>query len=296
MRRSLLALCLVGSIVPIASLASAQDAADAGAPIATTSATTTTAPTPTPTQTQAPTPTLTLTPSDQEPLRLGRLIELEADRARAKRYGGSAVEMIVGAGGVIAGALVFTTNTSGFDGSLLAVLGVAAIVGGGLQIVDGIISLVVESPMERLFNRYAPVAIDKTLSVTDRMRRGELMLEAMANAERTQRITGGASGIVLGVLLGGLAVFVGADNDIWNGVTNATTDRPLFTTVFALAATASIGEGIGKVMWERGAAEVAWEHWHAMHESVVVQTSKVHFTPMVGPTRGGAVAGFSLRF
>jgi hypothetical protein len=301
---------LVASIVPIASLASAQDATqDAGAPITTTTtntttttATTTAAPTattpPTPTVTTTPQTTVT-TPSEQEPLRLGRFVELEADRARAKRYGGSAVEMVVGAGGILSGALVFTLDTTGVDQSLVTVLdilGVASLIAGGLAVVDGIISLVVPSPMERLFDRYAPVAIDKSLSASDRLRRGELMLEAMANAERTQRITGAASSIVLAVLEAGLAIFVAADNDLWANDGNAGADRAIFTAAFALGAVTSLGDGIGKIVWERGAAEVAWEHWHSMHETVTVQTSKVKFTPSVAPIHGGAVAGFSLRF
>ena len=316
MRRSLLALALVSSIVPVASLANAQDATqDAGAPITTTTTTTTTttatttAPTATQTpttqtQTQTPPPAQTQAPtqhgvSEQEPFRLGRFVELEADRARAKRYGGSAVEMVVGAGGILSGALVFTIDTTNVDPSLVTVLdilGVASIIAGGLAVVDGIISLVVPSPMERLFDRYAPVAIDKSLSPSDRLRRGELMLEAMANAERTQRITGAASSIVLAVLEAGLAIFVAADNDLWANDGNADADRAIFTAAFALGAVTSLGDGIGKIVWERGAAEVAWEHWHTMHETVVVQTSKVKFTPSVAPIHGGAVAGFSLRF
>jgi len=319
MRRSLLALAFVSSIVPIASLANAQDATqDAGAPITTTTTTTTTAtttPTTTtaPTQTQTPaqtqpqtqtqTQTQTQAPPastlEQEPLRLGRLIELEADRARARRYGASAVEMVVGAGGIVSGALAFTIDTNGLDPgwtTLLDILGVASIVAGGLAIVDGIISLVVQSPTERLFERYAPVAIDKSLSASDRLRRGELMLEAMANAERTNRITGAATSIVLAVIEAGLAVFVAADNDLWVNDQNASADRAIFSAAFALGALTSLGEGIGKAMWERGAAEVAWEHWHSMHETVVVQTSKVKFTPMLGPTHNGAIAGFTLRF
>ncbi len=302
MRRSLLALALVSSIVPIASLANAQDAQpDGGAPITTTTATVTTPPTTTvaPPATTTATPPPQTTPSEQEPLRLGRFVELEAERARAKRYGGSAVEMVVGAGGILSGALVFTIDTTGVDSSLVTVLdilGVASIIAGGLALIDGIISLVVPSPMERLFDRYAPVAIDKSLSPSDRLRRGELMLEAMANAEHTQRITGAASSIVLAIIEAGLAIFVAADNDIWANDGNADADRAIFTAAFALGAITSLGDGIGKIVWERGAAEVAWEHWHSMHETVVVQTSKVKFTPTVGPVRGGAALGFSLRF
>ena len=297
-------MAFVSSIVPIASLSRAQDATqDAGAAVTTststststttaTATTTTTAPTPTPTQTATPASTL-----EQEPLRLGRLLELEADRARARRYGGSAVGMIVGAGTIVSGALVFGIDSGDPNlNTIVDMLGVFTMVMGGLQIVDGIISLVVPSPTERLFDRYAPIAIDKSLTAADRLRRGEMMLEAMANTERSQRTLNGASSIVVGVLLAGLGVFIGADNDLWGTDPSFSLDRAIITTSFELVAAASIAEGVGKVVWERGAAEVAWEHWHAMHETVVVQTSKVTLTPMFGPTHNGAMAGLSLRF
>lgn len=298
-------MAFVSSIVPIASLASAQDATqDAGAPITTTTTTTattatvtaTTAPTstPTPTQTQTPAPPST---SEQEPLRLGRFIELEGDRARARRYGSSAVGMLIGAGTIVSGALVFTIDSGDPTlNTVIDMLGVFSMIMGGVQVVDSLISFFVPSPMERLFDRYAPIAIDKSLTSADRLRRGEMMLEAMASSEHSQRTLNGVSSIVVGVLLAGVGIFIGADNDLWGTDPSLTFDRAIITTSFELIAASSIAEGVGKVVWERGAAEVAWEHWHAMHETVVVQTSKVHFTPMFGPTHNGAMAGFSLRF
>jgi hypothetical protein len=306
-------LTFIACVVPIASIASAQDTQpDAGAPNATTTVapTVTATQTPTPTQTQTPpqTPPPTQTqaqaqthaPSEQEAFRLGRMIELEAERARARRYGSSTVQMVLGAGAMVSSGLIFTLDLSGADSGLQTMVDILAVTGmiaGGLTIVDGLISFFVETPMERLFDRYAPIAIDASLTPDDRLRRGEMMLESMANAERSQRITGGVSSLVLGILEAGLAVFFAADNDLWSPYDpNATANRAIFATSFGLLAATAVGDAIGKIVWERGPAEVAWEHWHASHEVVTVQTSKVRFTPYLGPTLGGAAAGFSLRF
>jgi hypothetical protein len=228
------------------------------------------------------------------------MIELEAERARARRYGGSVVEMVLGGGLMVSSALALTLDTTGVDQTLVTVLDVVTITGlvfGGLTVVGGIISLFVESPMERLFDRYAPVAIDTSLTPSARVHRGEEMLEAMANSERSSRITGAAESMVIGVLEAGLAVFFAADSDIWGPASNnSDVNRVIISTAFAIGAAGSIGEAIAKLVWERGSAEIAWEHWHTGHEIATVHTSRVRFTPSLTPTHGGATAGFSLRF
>ncbi len=301
MRRSLYALSFIAALapIPVASIASAQDAptqTDAGAPTTTVVPTTTPTQTPTPpTQTPTPTPTVAAV-SEQEPLHLGRMLELEAERARARRYGSSATQMVLGGGAVLASSLLLTVNVDPSFQTLFEILAVAGMVSGGLTIIDGIISLFASSPMERAFERYAPIAIDTSLSASERLHRGEALLEAMSNAERSLRYTTGVENLILGGLEAALAIVFAADNDLWVGDPNASTNRALFGVAFGVAAAGSIGEAIAKIAWERGPAEVAWEHWHASHEAVTVHTSKVRFTPTVGPTRGGAAVGFSLRF
>ncbi len=295
---------VLAACLPLASVAFAQNGgqpeADGGAPIASTNVAPPPPPPPTVTAVIAqPPPPVVPTISEQEPLRLGRLVELEADRARTRRYGASAVEMIVGVGGIISGSLAFAINTNGVDPTfvtLLDTLGVVSMVVGGLAIIDGVVSLIVESPMERMFDRYAPVAVDKTLSAADRVHRGEQLLESMAALEHTQRTTSGAGALVIAGLEVGLAIFFAADNDLWANDTNAGFDRPVFATLIGLGAVSSIGEALAKLIWERGPAEVAWEHWHTAHEIITVQTARVHVTPTFTPIRGGATAGLSLRF
>ncbi len=301
MRRSFYALSFIAALVPIAQVASAQDAqTDAGAPNATTTVTQ-----PAPTQTQAPAPTQTatvqtVTPastvSDQEPLRLGRMLELEADRARARRYGSSVLQMVLGGGAVALSAAVLTVPVDPSVQTLFDILAVAGMVSGGLTIIDGVISLFASSPMERAFERYAPIAIDNSLTPGERVHRGEALLESMAASERSLRMTAGVENIILGSLETALAIVFAADNDLWVGVGNADIERAFFGVAFGVAAAGAFGEAIAKMVWERGPAEVAWEHWHASHEVVTVQTSKVRIVPTLGPTHGGAAAGFSIRF
>jgi hypothetical protein len=297
-RRSFCALLLLGC-VGVAPLAFAQDVQpDAGA-IATASATTPPPPPPPPAPPPQPT---TSTVSDLEPLQLGRLIELEADRARARRYGSFAFGTVLGGAEIVTGALLFTVPSSGTDATIFDILGVTSMVVGGLSVIEELISLFVSSPMERLFDQYAPIAIDKTLPASERVHRGEQMLEAMANAEHGARTLNGATALVTAAVFAGLAIFVGADNDLWvcdpstTDCSAVTLDRVIISTAFAVGAVTSIGDGLAKLFWERGPAEVAWEHWHASHEQVTVQTARVHFTPVLAPIRGGATAGFSLRF
>jgi len=302
-RRSFHALSFIAALVPIASIASAQDAqSDAGAPNPTTTVTQ-----PAPTQTQpAPTqtaPMITAPPvtpkptvSEQEPLRLGRMLELEADRARARRYGSSVLQMVLGGGAVALSAAVLTVSVDPSVQTLFDILAVAGMVSGGLTIIDGVISLFASSPMERAFDRYAPIAIDNSLTPGERVHRGEALLESMANAERSLRMTAGVENIVLGGLEAALAIVFAADNDLWAGVQNADVERAFFGVAFGVAAAGAIGEAIAKMVWERGPAEVAWEHWHASHEVVTVQTSKVRIVPTLGPTHGGAAAGFAIHF
>ena len=308
MRRSICLLTLVAAAAA-APLAFAQDQApqvtDAGAPTASVSAT---APAPQPTTpppTTPPPPVVVVrappTPrvSEETVYQLGRLVELEAERARGRRYVGSAIAMVTGAGIVASGAVVFTLdgqvdpNTK----SLIDVLGGIEIGLGGLVIVEGLIDLFVKSPMEKMFDAYAPVAVDKRLSPEARLRRGEALLEAMAEREHAARILGIASGIVGGLLDAALGVWLIADNDFWG--TDPTLNnvyRPLVGTVLGLSVASIIGDAIAKALWERGPAELAWEHWKVSHEPASVQTSQIHVRPLFAPTLGGAMGGLRVTF
>jgi hypothetical protein len=235
--------------------------------------------------------------SEETVFQLGRLVELEADRARARRYLGSAFE-IVGAGSIIAsGAFEFTFDTSGIDPSLVTVFQVLGGVEIGLGIamaLDGVVSLFVKSPMERMFDAYAPIAVDKRMSAAERLRRGEGLLEAMANRERSARITGIASSVIAAAIETGVGIWLVADNDFWGSDPTSNFYRPFLGAMLGLSVVSVAGEAVARALWERGPAELAWEHWRISHEPASVQTSHLQIRPMFAPTVGGAVGG--LRF
>ena len=307
-RRSICLLALI-SVAAAAPIAFAQDQTtqttqpDAGAPTASVTASATVPPPPAPTATAPQTMTMTfLGPakprvSEETVFQLGRLVELEADRARSRRYFGSAFELL-GAGTVIAaGALQFTVDTTGVDPNLVTVfqvLGGVEIGFGVAMALDGIVSLFVKSPMERMFDEYAPIAVDKSLTPAERLRRGEGLLEAMANRERTARITGLASSVISAVITTGVGVWLVADNDFWGNDPTSNFYRPFLGAMLGLSVVSVAGEAVAKALWDRGPAEIAWEHWRISHEPASVQTSRIQIRPMFAPTVGGAMGGLRL--
>jgi hypothetical protein len=312
--RNLPVLLLSASVLSIAAAAAAQDQP----PAASSSASSTTAPTTTaaapPATTASPPPPPTVAPpppappppsatrreDDQEPLRLGRLIETEADRAHARRVGSSVIGMVTGGGVIASGALLIAVGTpAGVDSTPTDTLGVVTMALGGVQILTNVISLLSTAPMEKLFDAYAPVAIDKDLPPSERVRRGEVLLGAMAEAERGRRNTEAATNLIVGIIEAGFAVVFAADDQIVFAYDQQTNNllRAAFAVGFGLGAASAIGEAIGGWLWERGPAEVAWEHWQASHGTVTVHTeSKLQLRPLIKPVLGGGVGGLSLRF
>jgi hypothetical protein len=316
----ILFLCASVSVVLVASAATAQD--QPVAPTATATATATTAaPSPSPPPTAPPattTPPVTTAPppppptaataaptkheDDQEPLRLGRLIETESDRAKARRFGGSAVGMVTGGGIIASGALILAVGVQpGNDATFIDIFGVTTMIIGGVQVVSNLVSLFITSPMERMFDAYAPIAIDKDLAPSERVRRGEVLLASMAELERRNRLTEGTTNLVVGVIETGLAIVVAADKDLVFDYNPAANDvwRASFALAFALGAATTLGSAIASMVWERGPAEVAWEHWQATHGNVTVHTeakNKLQLRPLIAPMPGGGMAGVRLRF
>jgi hypothetical protein len=285
-------------MIPLASVAFAQDAQpDGGAPVASSSSVPTTPPPPPPpTVTVVTKPPPTSTVSEQEPLRLGRFLQLEADRARAARYGNAGLGTLGGAievgFGIAAYAIVSSIPASEIsDQPLFEVVAAIPIVFGGLQIVSSLFSLYTVTPMESLLDAYGPIAVDKNLTPAQRLGRGEGMLAAAADLDHRRRTVSAISSFVLAGLMAGLSIFFAVDTTDF-----PSPDGPLLSVSFAVTSLTTLFSGVGQLWWERGSAEIAWDQWRSSHEDVVVQVSRVHFAPMFAPTRGGATAGLSLRF
>ncbi|HSQ64047.1 MAG TPA: hypothetical protein VLM85_12565 [Polyangiaceae bacterium] len=309
--RKLHVLLLSVSVLSLAAAAAAQDQPPAPAPTPSASASASTAAPPA--TTTPPPPATTTAPApppppsaavkqedEQEPLRLGRLIETEAERAHARRVGGSAIGMVTGAGVIASGALLIAVGTPpGVDSTPTDTIGVITMALGGVQILTNVISLFVTAPMERLFDAYAPIAIDKDLAPGERVRRGEVLLGSMAEAERGRRTTEAATNLALGIIEAGFAVVFAADDQIIFTTDTQTNNlfRAAFAVGFGVGAFSTIGQAIAGWLWERGPAEIAWEHWQASHGAVTVHTeSKLELRPVFTPMLGGGTAGLKLRF
>ncbi len=307
-RRSFIALLLAASVVPLAAIslsaspASAQDAqgADAGAPIASSATATATVTAPPAVTVTAPAVPTVIVPIREDaelmPLHLGRFLEVEAERARTQRFGSGALTMVAGGIDIAIGIGTFAFIDSSLapndpDRPVLTALSVIPIALGGAVFLGGLLSLFTPSPMEHLFEAYAPIAIDKNLSPAQRLGRGEGMLLAASESEHGRRVVGAVTSFVLAAIIAGVAIGIGVDSSDFPPPNNA-----ILAASLAGVSVVSIVQAIGALWWERGPAEIAWEQWHSAHEPVVVQTSKVHFSPNFAPIRNGAVGGFSLVF
>jgi hypothetical protein len=165
------------------------------------------------------------------------------------------------------------------------------IVFGGLQILSSVYSLFSVTPMEHLLEMYAPIAIDRNLTPAQRVARGEGLLFAASEIEHGRRTINAVGSFLVAAICAGFAIGIGLDTNDF-----PTPDNVLLATSLGGLAITEIVSGIGSLWWERGTAEVAWDQWHAMHEPVTVQTSRIQLRPTFAAIRGGGTGGLSLRF
>ncbi len=230
------------------------------------------------------------------PLRLRDLIKVEADRGRASRYFSATLGVLGGAGTLVSGFVMLDTTSGAADNDpnaeAVRVYSYLVIGTGGLIALTSLYSFFSRSPMERLYDAYAPVAADGSVPVSVRLERGESALAAMAEADRSSRIISGVTGLIGAAVLGGFAVYFAANS----GLTDY--DRVLFGMVGALSGVAAAGSAIASLTFERGEAEIAWEHWQASQGmlSSGESQSRLTLTPQVAVLPGGMQAGLAARF
>ncbi len=213
------------------------------------------------------------------------MLRLEASRARTGRYFNGVLSTLAGAGVVVAGVVSLTTAADG-DNARKDISYI--IIGtGGLGLLSSVLGLFGQTPIERLYEAYAPFAEDPKFTADQRLREGEEALRQMAESDTTSRRIGGITNIVVGAALGGLAIFFGVSTLF------TPDDRIVLGTLTGVSAVVAIGSGIGQMWFQRGPAEVALEHWEAArglkHEALSLR-------PTFSPTRGGAMGGFTLTF
>lgn len=283
-----LAMRCIALALPIAALTlvvrAHADDPDASAPITTPAP----APVPAPAAALTATPTPAASEVDEDlPLRFRDMLRLEASRARTSRYFNGALS-IVGSGGVVAaGVWSLTSAQPGDDGRKY--ISYLIIGTGGLGLLSAVLGLFGQTPIERLYEAYAPFADDKKFSADQRLREGEEALRGMAASDAASRRIGGITNIVVGAALGGLAVFFGVSTTLFPNPD----DRLVLGMLTGVSALVAVGSGIGQLWFQRGPAELALEHWEAARG---LRREAFVLTPVLSPLRNGAAGGFSMTF
>ncbi|CAN5773890.1 hypothetical protein BH09MYX1_BH09MYX1_35240 [soil metagenome] len=303
MRRSLLLTALVLAVPAVSSLALADDPAavpsSSASGSASTTAPTATAPAP---SASAPPPSSTVvvveplapppppqTPSsfavtEDDPLRLLQLIRGEADRQKMARIGGALTAIVAGAGAATSGVLLLSVADDTY-GRVFGWFTIGIGIGTGLS---SIFSFFGSGSLERLADAYAPIAEDTSIPATVRRARGEDTLRAVAGQEKSGRMINGITSIILGAAVGALGVGIALSLDITDNF------RVPLAVVMGFGGVSIVANGIGQIVWVRGPAEVAIEHWDAARGAP--HAASLQLRPMLVPLQGGGMAGVSFSY
>ncbi len=200
------------------------------------------------------------------------------------RYGNAITAIVVGAGVATTGALFLGVS----DQTYYKIFGWVMIGSGVLTGVSSLLSFFGSSQLERLADAYAPIAEDTSIPATVRRARGEESLRAVAASEKGWRTVNGISSIIFGIAIGALGVGLALSLDI-----DETFRIPLAVAA-GFGGVGTVASGIGQIVWTRGPAEVAIEHWDAARGAP--NAAKLKLDPVIAPLPGGGWAGVSLSY
>ncbi len=227
--------------------------------------------------------------TEDDPLRLLQLMRGEADRQKLARYGNAITSIVVGAGVVTTGALFLTAT----DDTYYRIFGWVMVGTGVVTGLGSLFSFFGSSSLERLADAYAPIAEDTSLPATVRRARGEEGLRAVAAQEKGWRMVNGVSSIVFGVAVGALGVGLALALDV------ADNWRIPLAVAAGFGGIGTVASGVGQIVWTRGPAEVAIEHWDAARGAPNVgalSQPRLRLSPTFAPLPGGGYAGLALSY
>jgi hypothetical protein len=286
---------VVASVPALSSLARADDAP--APPPASSSAATTTASAPASAAPTTPVVVPLTTPAasagaeghawavtEDDPLRLLQLMRGEADRQKLARYGNAVTSIVVGAGVVTTGALFLGAT----DDTYYRIFGWVMVGTGVLTGLGSLFSFFGSSSLERLADAYQPIAEDTSLPATVRRARGEEGLRAVAAQEKGWRTVNGVSSIIFGVAIGALGVGLALALDVSESF------RIPLAVAAGFGGIGTVAQGVGQIVWTRGPAEVAIEHWDAARGAPNV--GRLRLSPTFAPLPGGGYAGLALSY
>ncbi len=231
------------------------------------------------------------------PLRFRDMLAFEAERARPERLFNGVIGAVSSTGLIAAGAIsLATADSTDTNASVVRSYGWIMLSIGSTAFLASIIGMIPRSSAESLLIEYEPVAKDTRYDPEWRVRRGEDMLRAQARKDANMRLVFGIANILAGIGVAGISVW----RATWTGITPE--DRAISGTLTGASAILAIGQGVGRIWFQRSSAEVALVHWEATQgwlrglTEAPPEPPKVSFAPLVAPTQGGVVAGVAMEF
>ena len=233
--------------------------------------------------------------ADDLPLRFRDMLAFEAGRARTERLFNGVVGAVSSLGIVAAGTIsVATASPSDPNAGVVRSYGYVMLSLGGTVLISSLIGMIPQSSAERLFFEYEPIAEDKRYDAEWRIRRGEDALRTLAAKDMQMRRIVGVVSVVAGLGVAGVSVW----RATWTGLTPA--DRAVSGTLTGAAAVLAIGQGVARIWFMRGSAEVALAHWQAsqgrMRDPDPPPKVTARVAPLLAPLNGGFVGGLTGEF
>lgn len=234
--------------------------------------------------------------ADDLPLRFRDMLAFEADRARPERLFNGIIGSISSTGLIAAGAIsLATADSNDANAGVVRSYGYVMVSIGGTALLASLIGMIPRSSAEKLLSDYEPIAEDKRYDPEWRVRRGEDALRAQAKKDAMTRVIYGVVNIIAGLGVAGIAIW----RATWSGITPA--DRAISGTLTGASSVLAIGQGVGRIWFQRGSAEVAFLHWQASQGRMrdVEEPPKpaaVSFSPLLMPIPSGFVGGIAAEF
>ena len=225
-----------------------------------------------------------------DPLKtLHGLVRNDARLARTQRYVGGGLAMGMGALFAGVGGVLFidAQGRNSSTGGIQRAFGLGLVGGGAAAFLTGGIALFLPSRMENLDDRLSEIEADPTMEPMHKLGASESALTEAAQADKFDRMLGGAVFFVAAaggaMLSGGFA----GDGDL------SSTQRGVLALTFALVSGACLARGIWSFVAERGPAERLLHTWQTGTGRVV---GDLKITPTVVVLPGAVGAGLVGRF
>ena len=233
--------------------------------------------------------------ADDLPLRFRDMLAFEAERARPDRLFNGIIGSVSALGVIAAGTIsVATASSDDPNAAVVRSYGYIMLSLGGTAFLASLIGMIPKSSAESLYEEYEPIAEDTHYDPEWRIRRGEDALRVAAARDQRNRKIFGAVSIIAGFGVAGISVW----RATWTAISPA--DRAVSGTLTGASAVLAFGQGIARIWFQRGSAEVALAHWQAsqgrMREPDPPPKTSVLVTPLIVPVNGGFLGGLAGAF